>query len=114
MSHSELERLWDGRVIELAPRNIQEDSPSRRARLRNILDYLPRLPRFDTGVAGRLTTATLANVRTFAGQSATRKSTSKRALSTRWERLATTPLPGITVLRDGSFLILGRAAAEEL
>lgn len=37
-----------------------------------------------------------------------------RALSTRWERLATTPLPGIAVLRDGSFLILGRAAADKV
>jgi subfamily B ATP-binding cassette protein HlyB/CyaB len=37
-----------------------------------------------------------------------------RALSTRWERLATTPLPGIAVLRDGSFLILGRAAPDKV
>jgi len=35
-------------------------------------------------------------------------------LSTRWERLATTPLPGIAVLLDGSFLILGRAAADKV
>jgi subfamily B ATP-binding cassette protein HlyB/CyaB len=37
-----------------------------------------------------------------------------RALSTHWERLATTPLPGIAVLRDGSFLILGRAAPDKV
>jgi subfamily B ATP-binding cassette protein HlyB/CyaB len=35
-------------------------------------------------------------------------------LSTRWERLATTPLPGIAVLRDGGFLILGRAAPDKV
>jgi subfamily B ATP-binding cassette protein HlyB/CyaB len=37
-----------------------------------------------------------------------------RAVSTKWERLATTPLPGIAVLRDGGFLILGRAAADKV
>ena len=30
-------------------------------------------------------------------------------LKTTWERLAKTPLPGIAVLRDGSFLLLGKA-----
>src|SRR4051794_32973604 len=32
-----------------------------------------------------------------------------RCLKTTWERLASTPLPGIAVLRDGSFLLLGKA-----
>ena len=29
-------------------------------------------------------------------------------MKTTWERLASTPLPGIAVLRDGSFLLLGK------
>jgi subfamily B ATP-binding cassette protein HlyB/CyaB len=37
-----------------------------------------------------------------------------RFLSTGWERLATSPLPGIAVLRDGGFLILGRAAPDKV
>jgi ATP-binding cassette, subfamily B, bacterial HlyB/CyaB len=37
-----------------------------------------------------------------------------RAVSTGWERLATTPLPGIAVLRDGGFLIVGRAAPDKV
>src|SRR5262249_25476456 len=37
-----------------------------------------------------------------------------RLLSTDWERLASTPLPGIAMLRDGSFLILGRAAPDKV
>jgi ATP-binding cassette, subfamily B, bacterial HlyB/CyaB len=37
-----------------------------------------------------------------------------RVVSTKWERLATTPLPGIAVLRDGGFLILGRAAPDKV
>jgi subfamily B ATP-binding cassette protein HlyB/CyaB len=37
-----------------------------------------------------------------------------RLLSTRWERLAFTPLPGIAVLRDGTFLILGKAASDKV
>ncbi len=36
-----------------------------------------------------------------------------RAYRTSWERLATTPLPGIAVLRDGSFLLLGKIGGEE-
>jgi ATP-binding cassette, subfamily B, bacterial HlyB/CyaB len=32
-----------------------------------------------------------------------------RASTTSWERLSKTPLPGIAVLRDGGFLILGKA-----
>jgi subfamily B ATP-binding cassette protein HlyB/CyaB len=32
-----------------------------------------------------------------------------RESRTRWDRLARTPLPGIAVLRDGSFLLLGKA-----
>ena len=31
-----------------------------------------------------------------------------RAVTTRWERLASTPLPAIAALRDGRFLILGK------
>src|SRR5215470_13547989 len=31
-----------------------------------------------------------------------------RAIKTRWERLAHTPLPGIAVLRDGGFLVVGK------
>src|SRR5262245_45786987 len=31
-----------------------------------------------------------------------------RAPKTKWERLANTPLPGIAVLRDGGFIILGK------
>ena len=37
-----------------------------------------------------------------------------RLLSTRWERLASTPLPGIAVLRDGTFLILGKVASDRV
>lgn len=37
-----------------------------------------------------------------------------RALSTRWDRLPNTPLPGIAMLRDGGFLILGRAAPDKV
>ena len=37
-----------------------------------------------------------------------------RILSTGWDRLAKTPLPGIAILRDGSFLILGRVAADKV
>jgi subfamily B ATP-binding cassette protein HlyB/CyaB len=37
-----------------------------------------------------------------------------RVLSTEWDRLAKTPLPGIAMLRDGSFLILGRAAPDKV
>ena len=37
-----------------------------------------------------------------------------RLLSTRWERLASTPLPGIAVLRDGTFLILGKVAPDKV
>jgi subfamily B ATP-binding cassette protein HlyB/CyaB len=37
-----------------------------------------------------------------------------RLVSTRWERLTSTPLPGIAVLRDGTFLILGKAAADKV
>ena len=32
-----------------------------------------------------------------------------RTSTTRWERLATTPLPGVAALRDGGFLLLGKA-----
>jgi subfamily B ATP-binding cassette protein HlyB/CyaB len=31
-----------------------------------------------------------------------------RSITTKWERLANTPLPGIAVLRDGGFLVLGK------
>src|SRR5260221_5507630 len=36
-----------------------------------------------------------------------------RARRTSWERLASTPLPGIAVLRDGGYLILGKAAEDK-
>src|ERR1035437_907143 len=36
-----------------------------------------------------------------------------RAYRTSWERLATTPLPGIAALRDGSFLLLGKIGGDE-
>src|SRR5437588_5291441 len=35
-----------------------------------------------------------------------------RASKTSWERLAKTPLPGIAVLRDGSFLVLGKTSED--
>src|SRR5256886_563764 len=37
-----------------------------------------------------------------------------RAPKTKWERLATTPLPGIAVLRDGGFIILGKVADDQV
>ncbi len=37
-----------------------------------------------------------------------------RAQRTRWNRLAVTPLPGIAVLRDGGFLILGKVIDDKL
>ena len=37
-----------------------------------------------------------------------------RAPTTNWERLATTPLPGIAALRDGGFLILGKVADDKV
>jgi len=37
-----------------------------------------------------------------------------RVQKTNWARLAVTPLPGIAVLRDGGFLILGKVADEKL
>jgi subfamily B ATP-binding cassette protein HlyB/CyaB len=37
-----------------------------------------------------------------------------RLLSTDWDRLTKTPLPGIAILRDGSFLILGKAAPDKV
>jgi subfamily B ATP-binding cassette protein HlyB/CyaB len=37
-----------------------------------------------------------------------------RLLATRWERLVSTPLPGIAVLRDSTFLILGKAASDKV
>src|SRR5215472_2602826 len=37
-----------------------------------------------------------------------------RALTTKWERLANTPLPGIAALRDGSFLLLGKAGEDKI
>ena len=33
---------------------------------------------------------------------------------TRWDRLPRTPLPGIAVLRDGGFLLLGRASEDKI
>jgi ATP-binding cassette, subfamily B, bacterial HlyB/CyaB len=37
-----------------------------------------------------------------------------RASTTDWERLANTPLPGIAPLRDGGFVILGKAAEDKV
>ena len=37
-----------------------------------------------------------------------------RSVTTKWERLVRTPLPGIAVLRDGSFLLLGKAADDKI
>jgi subfamily B ATP-binding cassette protein HlyB/CyaB len=36
-----------------------------------------------------------------------------RCHRTRWERLERTPLPGIAVLRDGGFLIIGRVSGDQ-
>src|SRR5262250_1225059 len=36
-----------------------------------------------------------------------------RAIKTRWERLAHTPLPGIAVLRNGGFLVLGKVGDDK-
>jgi len=36
-----------------------------------------------------------------------------RSYKTKWERLATTPLPGIAVLRGGGYLILGKVAGDK-
>src|SRR5262245_45006082 len=37
-----------------------------------------------------------------------------RESKTRWDRLARTPLPGIAVLRDGGFLLLGKASEDKI
>ncbi len=37
-----------------------------------------------------------------------------RCYHSNWQRLRETPLPGIAVLRDGSFLLLGKAGAEQV
>src|SRR6266403_4190000 len=37
-----------------------------------------------------------------------------RASTTKWDRLTGTPLPGIAALRDGGFLILGKAAEDKV
>lgn len=37
-----------------------------------------------------------------------------RTSKTKWERLATTPLPGIAALRDGGFLLLGKAEGDKI
>ncbi len=37
-----------------------------------------------------------------------------RAISTRWTRLARTPLPAIAALKEGGFLLLGRADGDEV
>ena len=37
-----------------------------------------------------------------------------RVLTTKWERLADTPLPGIATLRDGSFLLVGKASEDKI
>src|SRR5215467_696338 len=35
-----------------------------------------------------------------------------RAYKTNWNRLASTPMPGIAVLRDGDFLVLGKVGGD--
>ena len=37
-----------------------------------------------------------------------------KCYTTNWTRLAATPLPGIAVLRDGGFLVLGKAGDEQV
>jgi ATP-binding cassette, subfamily B, bacterial HlyB/CyaB len=37
-----------------------------------------------------------------------------RAITTKWERLAATPLPAIAALRDGGFMVLGKAADDKV
>jgi subfamily B ATP-binding cassette protein HlyB/CyaB len=37
-----------------------------------------------------------------------------RVYRTKWSRLATTPLPGIAVRRDGGFLLIGKASADKV
>src|SRR5438105_9664803 len=37
-----------------------------------------------------------------------------RAVTTRWERLATTPMPAIAELKDGRFLILGKVGDDKV
>src|SRR5258708_16321653 len=37
-----------------------------------------------------------------------------RSVTTKWERLAGMPLPGIAALRDGSFLLLGKAGDDKI
>src|SRR5437763_6332313 len=37
-----------------------------------------------------------------------------RETRTRWDRLARTPLPGIAALRDGGFLLLGKASEDKI
>src|SRR5262249_8282388 len=37
-----------------------------------------------------------------------------RAPTTTWDRLSSTPLPGIASLRDGGFLILGKVAEDKV
>ena len=37
-----------------------------------------------------------------------------RAYRSSWKRLTKTPLPGIAILRDGGFLILGKASDDQV
>ena len=37
-----------------------------------------------------------------------------RCLTSRWERLANTPLPGIAALRDGGFLLIGKPGGDKI
>ena len=37
-----------------------------------------------------------------------------RSYRSNWPRLTKTPLPGIAVLRDGSFLLLGKASEDQV
>jgi ATP-binding cassette, subfamily B, bacterial HlyB/CyaB len=183
MSRKELDSIWDGRVVTLAPPRTRKDLKFGIAGLRGILDRLSRPTRLDR-LAAYLTTAS-DRVRTLAGRlqewlrrirpevaapyeferhdeaeapdpaatesallalvillrchgigaepeqirhsigsprigvaemlrCAKEMGLKARMLSTNWERLAATPLPGIAVLRDGSFLILGKAAPDKV
>ena len=37
-----------------------------------------------------------------------------RSVTTKWERLGHTPLPGIAALRDGSFLLIGKVSEDKI
>ena len=184
MSQEELERLWDGRVVELAARRSWKEFGLGRLRLPNVLNDLPRSLRLNFGLARPLTSAAAGHTRALAERlwqwlrsrsedatyhqfepadeaaaqdpaatesallalvillrchgvgaepeqirhrmgsarigvaemlrCAKEMDIKARVLSTSFDRLAKTPLPGIAILRDGGFLILGRAAPDKV